>query len=319
MFKSLRYIRPDTVFIFVPASIFLALGIYLFIDTFVRNVSIFPLGLSTVLPPVLIVLGLIGVGVAYFVEKESRFRRESEEKFRNLIESVPVGIEVSTPKGEIIEANSALIKLFGYGSKEELLSKPVSSHYYDPGDREIFVESLERDGIVRDFEVRLNRKDGEECWGSISSVREKGEGGYRYVKVIQDITERKRAEDARRESEAKYRKVINTTSEGFWKFNNNTQIVEVNEAFLGMVGYDLDEVRGRSVYDFVKDESMETMKKQVSRIPASDHRRYELVLKSKEDEGVHVICNGTTIWDKDGKPMGAFAFITEIADSGDKG
>jgi PAS domain S-box-containing protein len=317
MLKALRSIRQDTVFILIPAVIFLGLGTYLFIDAFGRSALVFPPGLSTLMPSVLIVLGLIGVGVGYFVEKDARLKRASEEKFRNLIESVPLGIAITTPEGRTVEANSAMLGMFGYDSKEEFLDVPVSVHYCDPMDRERFVEMIEREGVVRDFEVRLYRRDRTECWGSLSAVKQKGGDGGRYINVLQDITERKRAEDARRESEAKYRKVINTTSEGFWKFNNKAQIVEVNEALLMMIGYELDEVSGKSVYDFVDEESRGAMKEEVSKIPTSDHRRYGILLRRKSGEVVRVICNGTTVWDKDGRPMGAFAFITETAEGAD--
>jgi len=119
----------------------------------------------------------------------------SEKKFRNLIENAPVGISITLPDETAIEANSTLLEMFGYESKDEFLKIPISTLYYDPEDRKRFLQAVNRN-IVKDFETRFKRKDGTVFWGTITSVSQVTETGtVQIVNVLEDITERKQSEE----------------------------------------------------------------------------------------------------------------------------
>ncbi len=141
--------------------------------------------------------------------------RESEERFKTLTENVNVGIYRNTvgPKGEFIEANPAIIKMFGYGSKEEFLAVNVSDLYQQPDGRRSFNEKMLAFGFVRDEELQLRKKDGTPFFGSVSAVAVKDDrGGVKYYDgIIEDITDRKRAEEALKISYIKLRKTLNGT------------------------------------------------------------------------------------------------------------
>lgn len=124
--------------------------------------------------------------------------RESENKYKTLTENINVAIYRNTvePKGRFIEANSAMIKMFGYKSKQEFLSINVADLYQDPEDRKKFNEKMLRDGYVKNEELKLKRKDGSPFTGSVSAVAVKDKNGdvEYYDGIIDDITERKRTE-----------------------------------------------------------------------------------------------------------------------------
>ena len=122
----------------------------------------------------------------------------SEQRIREMMENVPVGINISTPEGEIIETNSTLLKMFGYG-KEEFLNLSATAIYYNPEDRKKFLE-LHKEESVKDFVVLLKRKDRVPFWGSITSILQTTHTGQtRFLNVITDITLRKQAEEIMRE------------------------------------------------------------------------------------------------------------------------
>lgn len=94
----------------------------------------------------------------------------------------------------------------GYNSKEEYLKLPVLNHYYNPRDRERFLELIEK-GLVQNFEVQLKRKDNIIIWTSISSKAQKIENQTYFFNSFQDITSRKEIENSLKESEEKFRTI----------------------------------------------------------------------------------------------------------------
>ncbi len=174
----------------------------------------------------------------------------SELKYSNLTESVPVGISVSTPDGRIIEVNPSVIKMFGFDSKEEFVSYPATDYYYDPHDRETFIE-LHKKGPVRDFELRVKRKDGTSFWGSVTSISQTTEkNGTLYINSFVDITARKKAEQALRESEEKYRNLVERANDGILTMQEG-KVVFANAQLANMVGYNVEEIIGLSFLDLV--------------------------------------------------------------------
>lgn len=118
--------------------------------------------------------------------------RESEEKYRSIFEESTDVIYISTPEGKIIDINEAGEKLFGY-SKEELLRMNAGDLYENIEDRKRFQRELEKNGFVRDYEVRLKRKDGKIIDCIISSVLIKKGDKIFYQGIIRDVTEIKEA------------------------------------------------------------------------------------------------------------------------------
>ncbi len=94
----------------------------------------------------------------------------------------------------------------GYNSKEEFLKIPILEHYYNPRERESFLESIET-GLIQNFEVQLKRKEKTIIWVSISSQAQKIENQTYFFNSFQDITSRKEIENSLKESEEKFRTI----------------------------------------------------------------------------------------------------------------
>src|SRR5215210_5870719 len=140
-------------------------------------------------------------------------RRRAEEKYRSIFENAVEGIFQTTVEGRILTANPAMARMFGYESPEELLeaiSDIGDQLYIDPERREEFYRLALRDGFVSGFEIQMLRKDGKPVWVSVNAraVYDAAGDMAGYEGTVEDITQRKRAEEALREiREAERRRI----------------------------------------------------------------------------------------------------------------
>ncbi|HTZ38687.1 MAG TPA: PAS domain S-box protein, partial [Syntrophales bacterium] len=126
--------------------------------------------------------------------------RLSEERYRNIFANTLIGIFQSSPQGRYISVNPAFAKMYGYDSPEEVLTSIDnigSQIFVDPEDRKWALQTLRETGILERFETRTYRKDGTIMWNVINSRAVRDETGeIAYIEgLIEEITERKRAED----------------------------------------------------------------------------------------------------------------------------
>jgi len=164
--------------------------------------------------------------------------------YKSLFENVHDGIYRSTPDGRILTANPALVKMLGYDTEEELKEMNIG--------RNIYVSSRERNSFVRqinskcrlaDVELRLKKKDGSEIIvleNSHSVFNKKGELLY-YEGTLTEITERKRTEEALRESENRYHTLIETLQDGISLFDFTGKLLYFNKRKKIMLGYKNDD------------------------------------------------------------------------------
>ncbi len=142
--------------------------------------------------------------------------RESEERYRNLFEDVPVGLYRSTPEGQVLDINMAMVEMLGYPDQETLLAANAADSYTAPEKRRQWQTLMEREGVVRDFEVQHRRYDGTIIWVSNSSrVIRDDEGRVLYYEgSLEDITVRKQAgEEIRKLNQQLEQRVTNRTRE----------------------------------------------------------------------------------------------------------
>ncbi len=130
---------------------------------------------------------------------------ESEDKYRTLVDNLHVGIYRNTPgRGRFLQANPAVSRIFGYDSVEEFMSIAVTDLYLDPEDRKRFLEEVKRNGFVKDREMAMKKKDGTPIWVSTTATAHRDE--HNELKwmdsVTEDVTERKKAEEALRKVHA---------------------------------------------------------------------------------------------------------------------
>jgi PAS domain S-box-containing protein len=174
--------------------------------------------------------------------------------------------------------------MFGYDSPEELLenvSNIGEQLYVEPERRAEFERLVRRDGFVSGFEVRAYRKSGSVMWASVSARAARDAEGeiIGYEGTVEDITERKRTEEALRQSEELYRSVVEQAAENIFLVDVETRrILEANPTFYGSLGYSPEEIRHLTLYDVVAHDR-EGIDRNIGRIVAGGHyfigeRRY---------------------------------------------
>ena len=199
---------------------------------------------------------IIGV-VVTFRDVSARMRAEhalraSEEQFRTAFEHAPLGMALSWSDRRIFRVNSTLCRMLGY-AEAELLSRSwyQLTHPDDLAISAAAVAPMEHDHRrTAEFEKRYLHKDGHAVWTRVRVSFVPGEAGAppHYITHVEDISQRKRAEQAIRESEARVRLLLESTAEAIYGMDLEGRCTFANPACLRMLGYaDLSEVIGRDM------------------------------------------------------------------------
>ncbi|MDH5719096.1 MAG: PAS domain S-box protein [Spirochaetia bacterium] len=242
----------------------------------------------------------------------------SEEKYRLHLKLTPLGIIEWDKNFRVIEWNPAAEKIFGYTRKEALGKHPadiIIPVYVKEHVDKLWASLLKKKGGESSVNQNLTKKGQViTCeWHNTTLTNDEG-NVVAVVSIVKDITGRIKIEEALAESERRYREIIGTTLEGYWLINTNLETIDVNESLCKMLGYSREEMLGKKPVDFVDEENAKIFRAQTSKISTTLNRSYEIVLKSKSGEDINALFNATTIKDKNGKPAGGVAFVTDITE-----
>ena len=197
------------------------------------------LALFAIIPSAALVAALV---MARSREKATRALRASEEKFARIFRTSPDAINVAVQdSGLCRDLNRSYVKMFGY-SREEALGRSVLPGglgiWVDKADRDRFVAALKAQGEVLGFEATLRRKDGSTFTALISSCLVEIGGEQCNLSLTRDITERKLAEEAVRESAQRLELAVQSGSLGIWDRNLQDESLLWNDRMYEMYGVD---------------------------------------------------------------------------------
>ena len=166
--------------------------------------------------------------------------QESEIRFRSLYENSTIGLYRTTPDGEIILGNPALIGMLGYSSFKELAARNLEQEGFEPSyERKHFIEKIELNGEIKGLESAWTHRDGSTVYirESARVIRDSDGKTLYYDGSVEDITERKRAEKRLRESELKFRTVADYTYDWEYWENENNEIEYISPSCERITGY----------------------------------------------------------------------------------
>jgi PAS domain S-box-containing protein len=141
---------------------------------------------------------------ALLAAAQRRAAEEAEARYRNLYEGVPVGLFRASAQGELLDCNGPLVRITGFPDRATLLATNTSFFYPDPAARPPLIEALTRHGSV-EFEGWRVRYDGTQIWGRVQAQAVRDDGGVLiyYEGLVEDLTERKQAEEALKTAEGR--------------------------------------------------------------------------------------------------------------------
>lgn len=243
--------------------------------------------------------------------------KESEARYHAIFEESRDAIFVTTLDGKIVEFNQAALDLFEL-SRSDLARISVEELYADPADREVYRRVMNRDGLVRDFPVTLRRAGGEtmDCLISATIWRSPDGEVQGYQGIIRDITAQKRAAEAVRESEARFRAVFEGTALGVAMLDLEGRPMAANPALQEMLHYSENQLRDLTLLNFGHPEDVATGWGQFKLLAQGqqDHFQTELRLMTSAGDSVWVAMVVSTIRELGGKPLYAIAVIEDISD-----
>ncbi len=235
--------------------------------------------------------------------------RENEERYRNLFEGSTDPIYITTLRGEILDVNPSMLDLFGY-SREEMIGLNTKKTYVHIEDRLRFLKEIEREGFAKNYELKLRRKDGAEMECLVTSCGRRAADGkiVGYHGIIHDITERKRIEQALRESEERYRTAIEYSNDGMAMVQGDLHVF-VNQKFVEMFGYDKsEEILGKPLSMFVHPDDL----KRIEEFRKLASSKYECRVIRKDGKQVDVEVSLTkTVYRGETVSLAYFRDITE--------
>jgi PAS domain S-box-containing protein len=183
-------------------------------------------------------------------------QRLAEESYRKLFEGSVDGIYVTTPGGQILNANPSLARMMLYDSPQGLIRgiNDISEGVYvHPEARVQYQQLMQRDGMVREFEYQVRRRDGSILWLSDSATVVRDEAGeiIRYEGTVRDITDQRRAEEAIAEGRRLLQLVIDTVPAVINVKDKQLHYVLMNRYMAGIFGIEAHEAIGRTTSDLM--------------------------------------------------------------------
>jgi diguanylate cyclase (GGDEF)-like protein/PAS domain S-box-containing protein len=229
------------------------------------------------------------------VLRVERARRESEKRYRSLFDGVPVGLYRTTPSGDLLDANPAIVRLLGYPDRDSLLTANSADMYLDPEDRLRWQRAVEGGGTVQAFEARMRRLDGTVIWGRFSVRGVLGEDGQvvLYEGAMEDVTDQKRAEEALRTSEERFRALVQNASDMIAILGADGTVLYGSPSHERVLGLVLKEQRHPAILDFVHPEDRERVSRVLALLLARPEEVVTLECRIRHQDGSYRVLEST--------------------------
>ena len=241
--------------------------------------------------------------IAVGIYRQERKLKESEERYRRIVEFAPDGIVVLR-QGAILFSNQAAAGLLGIENQNRLIGSQMLEFFHQD-DREVLAklcDKLELEGLIEPasatpHQVRAVMSNGREFHLEVTALPVPFEGSNAVQLLIRNVTEQKRAADAIRLSESKYRELFENVLEGVYQMTSEGKIIAANPALCSMLGYSSEEL---AELDFYADFHVNPLSKGQFAGKMEDDgelRCLELSLTRKDGGEIVVLENSRPVWD----------------------
>ncbi len=254
------------------------------------------------------------------VEKRTAELAKSEQRWATTLASIGDAVISTDAGGRITFMNTVAESLTGW-TLADASTKPMTEVFniineYTRQQVDNPVAKVLRDGMIIGLanHTVLIRKDGTELPIDDSGAPIKDVDGrvMGVVLVFRDITERRRAEEALRESEQKYRSIVETANEGIWIVDMERKTTYVNPKMAEMLGYEAHEMIGKSGLDFLDEEGLALSNLNIEKRKLGINDSYEYKLIRRDGSPLWTIVNAKPLFDTEGRFTGTMSMLTDI-------
>ena len=245
-------------------------------------------------------------------------QRAVEDRYRSIVDNLKEVVFQTDAEGRWTFLNPAWAEITGFPVEDSI--GQVFLEYVHPEDRqrnlELFAPLIERQKDYCRHEIRYLTKDGGFRWIEVWARLTLGPGGEvaGTSGTLSDITERKRMEESLRAAEERYRRVVESTSEGVWTLDPSTVTVFTNRKLAEMLGYEVDEIVGRSVLEFVDESDRPLIERQERRRSAGVSDHYEVKLRRRDGSELWALFAASPLTDAAGRYTGSLVVVSDVTE-----
>jgi len=262
-------------------------------------------------------------GIARDVTERERIKqrlKESEEKYRNIIQSMEEGYYELDVKGNFLFFNEAISRIFRYDA-EELMGMNNRQYMSQETAKEVYRVCTEvyRTGVpAKAFDWEVIRKGGEKrhMETSISVLRDSHGNPIGFRGIARDMTERWLARKRIEESEEKYRTILQSIEDGYFEVDLSGNMVFFNDSMCRIIGYSPEELRGLNNRKFMTEETAKKVYETFNRVYSTGEptKVFDWELLRKDGQKRHVETSVSLVSHEKGEPVGFRGIARDITE-----
>jgi len=244
--------------------------------------------------------------------------RASEARWHTIINASPDGICIASLDGVIQFASDKLLALHGYRQADEMLGRNVfeflDANYHTQATTRI--EKMLNGHYTGVMEYKVIKCDGSAFFADINAevLRDAAGQPTNLLLVERDVTARKQVEAALRESEAKYRQLVESLNEGIWMIDAQAMTTFVNPRMAEMLGYTVEEMLGRHLFSFMDEQGVQIATLELARRQQGIKDQHDFEFLRKDGTRIYTSLETAPVTDLDGHYRGAIAGVVDITE-----
>lgn len=246
-------------------------------------------------------------------------QHESEIRFHELFESLREGIFFTTPEGEILDANPALVRMLGFENKEDLKTHNFREFYVDPSKRDAIVQEMCETGSAQDRELDLRRKDGAhiQCLASGFAIRDTFGRLVRLQGTLVDVTERFEIKRRLHEEQEFVRRLIDNFPDLIVVFNREGRFTYVSPRIHEILGAKPEDFVGQPHYIGVHSEDRSRTAEAFRRLISGETQSVQMEFRAPHADGSWRLVRASSgpLFDADGQINGIVSSVRDITES----
>lgn len=245
--------------------------------------------------------------------------RQSEEDYRTLFENTIDGMVVIDHQTmKVVLANETAVRMYGFDPSDDIDQIDLLDHVH-PDDRESALKSLAEDMFGKDLrrvvEFRTLTRDGKVKWVSGLGTKIIYHGKTAGLVSFRDITAQRQAEDALRESEERFRILVDSTQEMVQSVANDGRFIFVNKAWHNTLGYTKKDLKGLTLQDMIHPDSRRHCNELFQKVLQGETVKIiEAIFQAKDGSEIHVEGSAGPRW-LDSQIVGTLGFFREVTES----